>query len=92
MPLWQRLGKLIQGEPQVADSTAFYNQLRQRLVQTQPLEPDALTRLGAQRANAVVAAVREAGVDPARAVAGAPENVASEPGRAVPLKLGLGTR
>ncbi len=92
LPLWQRLGKLIQGEPQVADSTAFYNQLRQRLVQTQPLEPDALTRLGAQRANAVVAAVREAGVDPARAVAGAPENVASEPGRAVPLKLGLGTR
>jgi len=92
LPLWQRLGKLIQGEPQVADTTAFYNQLRQRLVQTQPLEPDALTRLGTQRANVVVAAVREAGVDPARAVAGAPENVGSEPGRPVPLKLGLGTR
>lgn len=92
LPLWLRLGKLIQGEPQVADTTAFYSQLRQRLVQTQPLESDALTRLGTQRANVIVAAVREAGVDPARAAAGAPENIGSEPGRAVPLKLGLETR
>ena len=24
LPLWQRVGKMIQGEPQVADASAFY--------------------------------------------------------------------
>ena len=91
MPLWQRVGKMIQGEPQVADASSFYNQLRERLNQSQPLAADALTRLGAQRANAIVAALKEAGIDPARAVATAPEKVSSVSGKPVPLKLALGT-
>jgi hypothetical protein len=89
LPLWQRVGKLVQGEPQVADSSAFYHNLQERLNQNQALAPDALIRLGAQRASAVLAALKEAGVDPARAVAAAPEKVGSDIGKPVPLKLGL---
>jgi hypothetical protein len=90
LPLLQRIGKMIQGEPQVADATSFYNKLRERLDQSQPLPADALTRLGAQRANAIVAALNEAGIEPARAVATAPEKVSSVSGKPVPLKLALG--
>jgi len=89
LPLWQRVGKLIQGEPQVADASAFYNQLQERLNQNQPLAADALAKLGAQRAEAILAALKEAGVDPARAAAAAPEKVESDVGKPVPLKLGL---
>ncbi|WPC67151.1 DUF748 domain-containing protein [Rhodoferax ferrireducens] len=89
LPLWQRVGKMIQGEPQVADASAFYNQLQERLNQSQPLAADALAKLGAQRAEAILAALKEAGVDPARAAAAAPEKVESDIGKPVPLKLGL---
>ncbi|ABD68000.1 hypothetical protein Rfer_0243 [Rhodoferax ferrireducens T118] len=89
MPLWQRVGKIIQGEPQVADASAFYNQLQERLNQNQPLAADALAKLGAQRTEAILAALKEAGVDPARAAAAAPEKVESDVGKPVPLKLGL---
>lgn len=91
LPLWQRIGKLVQGEPQVADATAFYRQLRRRLEQSQPLPANALSQLGTQRANAILAALGEAGLEPARAVATAPEQITSEPGKPVPLKLALGT-
>ena len=91
LPLWQRIGKMAQGEPQVADSSAFYNKLRERLEQGQSLPADGLTRLGTQRANAIVAALHETGIDPARAVATAPEQVGSVSGKSVPLKLALGT-
>lgn len=92
LPLWQRLGHLIQGEPQVADASAFYRQLQERLAQNQPLAPDALTRLGTQRANAIVAAMKEAGVDPASVLATGPEQVSADAGKPVPLKLGLATK
>jgi hypothetical protein len=90
LPLFQRIGKMVQGEPQVADATTFYRQLQQRLEQNQPLPTDALPQLGAQRANAIVAVLAEAGVQPARAVATPPEKVSSDPGKPVPLKLALG--
>ena len=89
LPLWQRVGKIIQGEPQVADASAFYKQLQERLNQSQPLAADALATLGARRAEAILAALKEAGVDPARATAAAPEKVESDIGKPVPLKLGL---
>ena len=89
LPLWARLGKRIQGEPQVADASAFYGALLERLMQTQPLAADALTRLGAQRANVILAALREDGVEAASAVATAPEAVSAEAGRPVPLRLSL---
>ena len=46
---WQRFGKTIQGEPPVADASSFYGKLLERLNQSEPLAPDALTKLGAQR-------------------------------------------
>ena len=90
LPLLQRIGKMVQGEPQVADATAFYRHLQQRLEQSQPLPPDALPQLGAHRASAIVAALVDAGVQPARAIATPPENVSTDPGKPVPLKLALG--
>jgi hypothetical protein len=92
LPIWQRVGKLIQGEPQVADASSFYRKLQERLDEYQPLAADALTRLGAQRTSAILAALKEAGVDPARAFAAAPEKVSSDIGKPVPLKLGLATK
>jgi hypothetical protein len=93
LPLWQRLGKLVQGEPQVADATAFYHGLQARLEQSQPLAGDALARLGAQRAANIQAALQEAGVEPARVALGAPEAVGgAATGKMVPVKLGLGAK
>ena len=92
LPIWQRVGKLIQGEPQVADASAFYRKLQERLEQNQPLAADALTRLGAQRASAILAALQEAGVDAARVRTAAPESSSSGVGKPVPLKLGLTAR
>lgn len=89
LAIWQRVGKLIQGEPQVADASAFYQKLQDRLDQSQPLAPDSLTRLGAQRAHAILGALNEAGVDPASISAAAPEKVSSGVGKPVPLKLEL---
>ena len=83
---------MVQGEPQVAEAAAFYAQLQQRLSQNQKLAPDALAQLGAQRAEAVVAALKDAGVDAARATAGAPANVDAAAGKPVPLKLELAAR
>jgi uncharacterized protein involved in outer membrane biogenesis len=92
LPIWQRVGKMIQGEPQVADASAFYRKLRERLEQNQPLAADALTQLGAQRSSAILAALKEDGVDPARAVAAATENISAAAGKPVPLKLGLAAK
>lgn len=89
--VFQRMGRLVSGEPQVADAGDFYRKLRQRLETQQPLPADALTQLGQQRAQAIVAALTADGVDAARAIAGAPEKVEAEPGKAVPLKLALGS-
>lgn len=92
LPLWQRVGKLVQGEPQVADARAFYQGLQARLFQVQALPPDALQRLATGRADAVLAALKESGVDPARASATAPAGVAADVGKPVALKLGLAAR
>jgi hypothetical protein len=87
LPMLQRLGKLVQGEPQVADATAFYDQLQQRLVQNQPLPKDALPQLGARRSAAVLAVLKEAGASAASA--GAVATTDSTTGKPVALKLEL---
>jgi len=92
LPLWQRAGLLIQGEPQVADASSFYHALQERLDQSQPLAAEALTELGAHRATAILAALRESGVDPGRALAAAPEKVSADVGKPVPLRLALATK
>lgn len=92
LPLLQRVGKMIQGEPQVADASAFYGKLIGRLNREQPLASGALAQLGTHRADTVLTALKESGVDPARAVAGAPEQVEASAGKEVTLKLALGAR
>jgi hypothetical protein len=92
LPLWQRVGKMIQGEPQVADASAFYRSLVQQLDAKQPLPEGELARLGTQRADAVVAALKAAGVDPSRVASAPPEKIESEAGKPVALKLGLAAK
>ncbi|TFW30960.1 DUF748 domain-containing protein [Duganella callida] len=92
LPVLQRLGKLVQGEPQVADPTAFYGKLQTRLEQNQPLPPDALPQLGARRAAAVAAILQQAGAEPAAvrtAVPAAIDGNGGEAGQPVALELEL---
>ncbi|WP_230538215.1 DUF748 domain-containing protein [Janthinobacterium sp. FW305-129] len=89
IPVLQRLGKLIEGEPQVADTGAFYNGLREQLEARQPLPADALNKLGAQRSAAILAALQQDGTPATRVSAGAPEKTEAAPGKLVGLKLGL---
>jgi hypothetical protein len=56
------------------------------------LAANALTQLGAQRASAILAALKEAGADPARALEAPPEKVSSDVGKPMPLKLGLAAK
>ncbi|MCU6500087.1 DUF748 domain-containing protein [Rugamonas sp. A1-17] len=92
LPMLQRLGKLVQGEPQVADATAFYAKLQERLEQKQPLPADALQQLGAQRSAAILAALKGEGVDAAAARTTGPEPVEAGTGKPVALKLGLSAK
>lgn len=89
IPVLQRLGKLIEGEPQVADTGAFYAGLREQLEAKQPLPADALNKLGTQRSAAILAALQQDGTPAARVSAGAPEKTEAAPGKLVGLKLGL---
>lgn len=89
IPVLQRLGKLIEGEPQVADTGAFYNGLREQLEARQPLPADALSKLGTQRSAAILAALQQDGTPATRVSAGAPEKTEAAPGKPVGLKLGL---
>ncbi|WP_374358984.1 DUF748 domain-containing protein [Pseudoduganella danionis] len=92
LPMLQRMAKLVQGEPQVADASAFYQQLQQRLEQQQALPADALRQLGTQRANVILAALKEAGVAPAAAQAAAPQSIEVRSGATLPLKLELSAK
>jgi hypothetical protein len=83
---------MIQGEPQVADASAFYGALIERLNREQPLTEGALARLGVQRADAVLAALKESGADAARVAAAPPGKVEGSAGKPVSLKLGLAAR
>jgi len=89
LPILPRLGKMVQGEPQVADASAFYGKLQERLEQNQPLPADALPQLGARRSAAIVAALKEAGVAPAAAQVAAPATTDGSAGKPIALKLGL---
>lgn len=89
LPVWQRVGKLVQGEPQVADASAFYTGLRERLERERALPAGALQQLGVERARAIAAALAEAGIATARVAAGTPEDTEVAAGKPVPVKLGL---
>ena len=92
LPMFQRLGKIVQGEPQVADASAFYGKLQERLEQSQPLPEGALPALGAKRAAAIVAALTEAGVNTTALQTAAPEKTDAAIGKPVALKLGLAAK
>jgi hypothetical protein len=89
LPVLQRLGKLVQGEPQVADPAAFYGDLQKRLEQNQALPKDALPQLGARRAAAVIGVLKDAG---AAATAAAPAATDSDAGKPVAVKLELSAK
>lgn len=90
--LMQRMNRMTQGEPVVADLRPFYDQLQQRLEQAEPLAPEALAALGTARARAILDALQAEGVDAQSAAAAAPEGIGAEAGARVPLKLGLATK
>ncbi|HEX5342200.1 MAG TPA: DUF748 domain-containing protein [Duganella sp.] len=92
LPMLQRLGKLVQGEPQVADPTEFYDKLQERLEQNQPLPKDALPQLGARRAAAILAVLKEAGANAAAVKAAGPASTNSDAGQPVALKLELSAK
>jgi hypothetical protein len=81
--------KPAEGESKTASAAALYGRLQERLEQSQPVAPDALARLGAQRSAAIVTALAAAGVDAQRVSAPAPGQVASDAGKAVPARLEL---
>ena len=91
VPVWRRAINLSQGEPSVSDPGAFYNAVSARLAASQPLAPDALQKLASERSGAIAAALKDAGIDPARVVRPTPEKTEAR-GKVVPLKLGLGSR
>jgi hypothetical protein len=88
----QRLGQLVQTEPQFTDPAAFYQGLYVCLQETQFLAADALNQLGVQRALAVSKALSKAGVSPERIALTNPgpgeKNVTMD--GQVHLQLGLG--
>ena len=90
----QRLGQLVQSEPQFADPIAFYQGLYLRLEETQVLPTDALHQLGVQRALAVSKGLTKAGVSSDRIVltsSGLTEKSVSKDSQ-VQLQLGLVVR
>ncbi len=91
VPVWRRAINLAQGEPSVSDPGAFYNAISARLAASQPLAPDALQTLAGERSGAIAAALKDAGIDPARVSRPTPEKTEAR-GKVVPLKLGLGSR
>lgn len=88
---WRRAIGVVQGEPNLRFPGAYYNTLVQRLAASQPLPPDALTNLAGARAAAIVAALKEAGIDAARISQAAAEKTDISR-KMVPLKLGLASR
>jgi hypothetical protein len=89
LPMLQRLGKIVQGEPQVADPSVFYGKLQERLEQNQPIPADALPQLGVKRTAAIMTVLKEAGVADSAARAATAEKVDGPAGKPVALKLGL---
>ena len=85
-------GVEVPGEPQIADASAFYAQLRQRLEKEQPLAADAITQLGVRRAGSILAALTQDGVTPANVAASPPAPVSGEKGKTIPLKLVLSAK
>ncbi|MEJ5989907.1 DUF748 domain-containing protein [Ramlibacter sp. PS3R-8] len=92
VPAWRRVGQLLQGEPQVPDAAAFYQDLLQRLNEAQPLPAEAVVALASRRAEGVASALKDAGVEATRVTAGAPEKLETEPKGQVPVKLALDVR
>lgn len=77
---------------QTPDASAVYHRLREQLELNQPLAADTLPQLGAQRTTAILAALTQAGVDPASVAVTPPEQVASNLDQPVALKLGLAAK
>jgi hypothetical protein len=91
LPVWRRVGKFIQGEPQVADASGFYAMLQRRLEAAEELSAGTLPRLGEERAAAIVAELASAGVASERAGVSAAAPIQAG-GKSVPVALELSAR
>lgn len=91
LPAWKRVGLFVQGEPQLGDGRPFYALLQQKLQDKQELAPGTLARLGEERANAIVEALKAAGVEAGRASAAAGASIEAQ-GGSVPVALGLSAK
>ena len=92
LSLTERLRNFANGDPQVADVREFYRTLLRRLREAQPLPPNALTELGQQRALAIEAALRAAGVDASRIARTSDTPSADAGAKQVSVQLSLAAR
>ena len=90
--VFERAQRITQGEPQVSDLAPLYRSILERVIASQPLAPDALPQLAKRRSDAIVEALKTAGVEAARLTQPAVEKTDSAEGKPVPLKLGLSSR
>ncbi len=88
----ERAQRITQGEPQVADLGPLYRGIVERLNQSQPLAPEALQQLAKRRSDAIVEALKGAGIESARLVQPSSERVEGAAGKLVSVKLGLSSR
>ncbi|MBL0392808.1 DUF748 domain-containing protein [Ramlibacter monticola] len=79
------------GEPQEAEAARQYAALQRRLEETQPLPPEALQRLGEQRAMTIVETLLASGVATERA-SSTPAKAIEGSARSVPVSLELSSR
>ncbi len=80
------------GEAKAMDATVLYRSLQERLEQSQPLAADSLSSLGAQRASAIVAALKEFNIEAPRVATSEPEAVTGDVDKTVALKLVLSAK
>ncbi len=90
-PIWRRALNGSQGEPNLAEPAAFYTAIATCLAASQPLAPDALARLGTERAQAIAVALKESGIEATRIDLPKAEKTEAA-GKFVSLKLGLAAR
>ncbi len=90
--MFERVRNFASGEPQIADAREFYRGLLRRLREAQPLPPNALAELAQQRALAIEAALRAAGVEPSRLARTAGTPSADAGARQVGVRLSLAAR
>ena len=88
----ERVRRLASGEPLVADPRGFYFTIVRRLRDARTIPASALEDLARRRAEAIAAALRSSGVDPARIAQTAGKPTSNAEAKEVKLELSLALR